>query len=90
MRFASFDISSTPEDQYQTFGARTDVLALRMTLSQLPQQDLIGYDTATAQIRVSYVICYQDMSILLFPLKTMHITENIKSEQFQLPIFIQV
>ena len=50
MRLASFDISSTPEDQYQTFGARTDVLALRMTLSQLPQQDLIGYDTATAQI----------------------------------------
>ena len=49
MRFASFDISSTPEDQYQTFGARTDVLALRVTLSQLPQQDLIGYDTATAQ-----------------------------------------
>lgn len=49
MRLASFDISSTPEDQYQTFGARTDVLALRMTLSQLSQQDLIGYDTATAQ-----------------------------------------
>ena len=42
MRFASFDISSTPEDQYQTLGARTDVLALRVTLSQLPQQDLIG------------------------------------------------
>ena len=50
MRLASFDISSTPEDQYQTFGARTDVLALRMTLSQLSQQDLIGYDTASAQV----------------------------------------